>query len=71
MIKSNSPSIESIGLENYLSGSVEFHNQQGYEDLKFYKKYRVSHAGIARMFHVSRNTVNKWLALLDKESTHG
>lgn len=68
MPKAKSVSIRSIGLEHYLNDTRHLHNDQGYDQFKFYLKYRVPHSAIGRMFNISsRDTITKWVTIYNEE----
>jgi hypothetical protein len=59
--------IEQQGLQKYLDGSTDIHNNQGYVDFAFYIIHRVPVSAIGRMFFVNRKTVEKWRNILKEE----
>jgi len=61
------PSIEEIGLKNYLDKTASEHNGSNYDE--FVKRVELSEPStvIARAFSVSRHTINKWVAIYEKE----
>lgn len=73
MAKTKPRSIRAIGLRNYLDSTRTLHNDRGYDDFLFYRKYRVPRSAIGRMFNVNnKDTIRKWFTILEEEeSVHG
>jgi len=65
-MKFRPPTIEDVGLRNYLNQTASKHNDSDYDD--FVKRVELSEPStvIARAFKVSRPTIIKWIMLYEK-----
>lgn len=60
-------SIEEVGLKKFLDDSAERHNGYGYDD--FVKNQKLGKSGLAKLFGVDRDTIYRWLIVLEKEQS--
>ena len=63
------PTLEEIGLQNYLESSKETHDGYGYSDfLIMWQDKKLNKSSIAKLFSVDRRTVARWIEAYQKES---
>lgn len=67
-MKYKPPSIQEIGLKEYLSRTSNQHMHFGYDAFVAMVEQDVNPTNIARAFNVDRRTVVKWLEVYKKEN---
>lgn len=69
-MKYRPPTIEEIGLKEYLNQTATTHNNSDYEE--FVKRVELNEPStiIARAFGVDRRTVTNWIVIYEKGLSH-